>query len=133
MACWNRRATDPYGRWCGGRELESPAYPIRCRSLAREPSHSKLRIAVVMSDNPDPDICLLNVVKKMVREAMKVASSEAAGIEVEALWILNCVADSNLKLRKEVVPKIIRDLIIPRQDFIEIGLDPPVKSNFHGL
>ena len=29
MACRNRRATDPYGRWCGGRELKSPAYPIR--------------------------------------------------------------------------------------------------------
>ena len=28
MATRNRRATDPYGRWCGGRELESPAYPI---------------------------------------------------------------------------------------------------------
>jgi len=28
VATRNRRATDPYGRWCGGRELESPAYPI---------------------------------------------------------------------------------------------------------
>jgi len=28
VACWNRRATDPYGRWCGGRELKPPAYPI---------------------------------------------------------------------------------------------------------
>jgi hypothetical protein len=25
---WNRRATDPYGRWCGGWRLESPGYPI---------------------------------------------------------------------------------------------------------
>ncbi len=24
----NRRATDPYGRWCGGRGFNPPAYPI---------------------------------------------------------------------------------------------------------
>ena len=28
MTTRNRRVTDPYDRWCGGRELESPAYPI---------------------------------------------------------------------------------------------------------
>jgi len=24
----NRRGTDPYARWCGGRELITPGYPI---------------------------------------------------------------------------------------------------------
>jgi hypothetical protein len=28
VANWSRRATEPYGRWFGGRELETPAYPI---------------------------------------------------------------------------------------------------------
>jgi hypothetical protein len=28
VTCWNRRATDPYGRWCGGRGLNPSAYPI---------------------------------------------------------------------------------------------------------
>jgi len=28
VANWNRRVTDPYDRWCGGRELEPPDYPI---------------------------------------------------------------------------------------------------------
>jgi hypothetical protein len=29
MTARNRRVTDPYDRWCGGRELKPPAYPIR--------------------------------------------------------------------------------------------------------
>ena len=64
----------------------------------------------MMSYNPDPDTGLLDVVKKVVRKAMKIASSEAAGIEVKSLGILNCVPDSDLKLGKEIVPKFIRDL-----------------------
>ena len=43
MTFRNRRATDPYGRWCGGRELKPPAYPILSvrRTIGiREPSRS---------------------------------------------------------------------------------------------
>ncbi len=37
MAYWNRRATDPYGRWCGGRGLEPLAYPIEQSRFAAIP------------------------------------------------------------------------------------------------
>lgn len=36
MTTRNRRVTDPYDRWCGGRELESPAYPIRHLEIGHE-------------------------------------------------------------------------------------------------
>jgi len=98
-----------------------------------EPSQSKLRIPVMMSDNPNPDKGILNVVKKVVRKAMKIASSEATGIEVEPLWILNCFPYPNLKLSKEIVSKFIRDLIILLQSVIQISLDSSVKPSFHGL
>ncbi len=41
VACWNRRATDPYGRWCGGRELEPPAYPIGLLILSPELANAR--------------------------------------------------------------------------------------------
>jgi len=28
MITENRLGTDPYARWCGGRELATPGYPI---------------------------------------------------------------------------------------------------------
>jgi hypothetical protein len=35
----NRRATDPYGRWCGGPGLQSPAYPIMLLHILRARHH----------------------------------------------------------------------------------------------
>jgi hypothetical protein len=39
----------------------------------------------------------------MVREAVKIAASEAAPIEMEVLWVRNCLPDPDLKLRKEIL------------------------------
>jgi hypothetical protein len=53
MTARNRRVTDPYDRWCGGRELKPPAYPIREAILPALPNDGNDR-STALQPKPMP-------------------------------------------------------------------------------
>ncbi len=68
----------------------------------------------------------------MVGETMQITASESAPIEVEELGILNGFPNADVKLRKEILPELVRNLIILFQNRIQIRPNSLVKPNFHG-
>ena len=58
-----------------------------------------------MTEHPDPEVILANVVQEMVGEAVKITATKPASIKVEIPWILDGFANPDLELREEVVSK----------------------------
>jgi hypothetical protein len=56
-----------------------------------------------MSDDPHPDVVATDVVEKMVREAVEIASSQAGGVEVKEVRVRANLLDGRYKLREKVV------------------------------
>lgn len=48
----------------------------------------------------------MDIVQKMVREAVEVAATEATAIEVKEPRILNCFLNPELKLGEKIVTKL---------------------------
>ena len=48
-------------------------------------------------------------------------------------WVLKGFIEPDLKLRKKVFSKLIRDAVIFVEYLPQVRLDQPVKSNFHGV
>jgi len=68
----------------------------------------------------------------MVGKTMQIAAPKPAPIEVKEPGILNGFPDADVKPGKEILPKLVRNLIILFQNRIQIRLNSLVKSNFHG-
>ena len=85
-----------------------------------------------MPQHPNPDVLSANIVQEMVGETIQITASKSALIEVEEAGILNGFSDTDVKLREEVVPKLVRNLIILSQNLIQVRLNSLVKSSFHG-
>lgn len=59
-----------------------------------------------MAQYPDSDVVLVDIVQKMVRDAVEVAATEATAIEVKEPRILNCFLNPELKLGEKIVTKL---------------------------
>ncbi len=51
---------------------------------------------------------------------------------MEVLWVTSRFPGPDLKLRKEILTKLPRDSVVLTQDRIQVPLDVPVESRFHG-
>ena len=85
-----------------------------------------------MPEHPNPDEFPTDVVQEVIRKALEIAPPKSAPIKMEALGILGNPPDSDLKFRIEVLAKLIRHFAVLPQNLVQIRLNPPVESNFHG-
>ena len=86
---------------------------------------------MVVSEHPNPDIVSTDIVQKVVRKSLEIAAAKSASIKMKSFGIFNHACDSYLKFREEVLAKLIRNAVVPRQDFVQIRPNPPVEPNFH--
>jgi len=56
-----------------------------------------------MSNDPHPDVVATDVVEKVVREAVEIASSQAGGIEVKEAGVRANLLHGRHKLREKVI------------------------------
>jgi hypothetical protein len=56
-----------------------------------------------MSNDPDPDVIATDVVEKMVREAIEIASTRAGSIEVKEARVRANLLHGRHKLREKVI------------------------------
>ena len=85
-----------------------------------------------MSQHPNPDVLSANVVQEMVGETIQITTAKSAPIEVEEPGILNGFPNTDVKLGKEVVSKLVRNRIILPQNLFQIHPNSPVKPSLHG-
>jgi hypothetical protein len=81
-------------------------------SLASESARPKSGIAVIMAENPDPNVMPSNVVKEMVRKSLEVAAPETSMIEVKIFGIRLHFANAHLELGEKVVSKLERNRVV---------------------
>ena len=86
---------------------------------------------MVVPQHPNANKISANVVQEVVRKAIQITASKPTPIKMEPLRILDRFIDSNLKLRKEVLPKLAGNLIVLLQNLVQIRLNSPVESNIH--
>jgi hypothetical protein len=95
-------------------------------------SKSDSRIPLIVPNHPDSYRTARNVIKKMIRKSVEVASPQATRIEVEEPRAGACLSNANPELREEVVAQLFRDAVILLEDLVEVGLDTAVESSIHG-
>ena len=64
---------------------------------------------MVVSDNPDTNPSLLDIVKEMVGESFQVAAPQPIRVKMEEARIRTGLFDPNLELREKVVPERFRN------------------------
>jgi len=84
-----------------------------------------------MAHHPDSDVTTSYVIEEVIWEAIKVASPQTACVKMEKIRSLAHVPDPQLEFRKKIIPEPIGDLVIFRQDLIQVRLDSAVESNLH--
>ena len=72
-----------------------------------------------------------DVVQEVVRKAIQITPPKSAPVKMETPGILGNLAEPDLKLREKVLPKLMRDVIVLPQNFVQVRLNTPVESNFH--
>ena len=107
------------------------AAPSGSLVLTRESFQSEFRVSPVVSHHPNPDELISDVVQEMVREAVQIAAAKAAAIKMEILRVSEGFLDPNLKLCEKILSKLIRDVMIPLQNLIQVRLNSPVEPSFH--
>ena len=73
------------------------------RKLPIKALYSEGWFSFIVPEDPDPDAIIFNIVEKVEWEAMKVAASQAACIEVEEMRFCDCLAKSGHELLIEVI------------------------------
>lgn len=68
----------------------------------------------------------------MVRETIKVAAPQSAGVEVEKLGIGTCFPDADPELGEKIITQLFRSGIKLFEDFVEVRLNTAVKPSIHG-
>jgi len=58
-----------------------------------------------VTEHPDPEVILANVVQEMLGEPVKITATKPASIKVKIPRILDGFANPDLELREEVVSK----------------------------
>ena len=71
-----------------------------------------------MTEHPDADVLLTNVIQEMIGEPVKITAAKPASIKVEIPRVLNSFANPDLELREEVVSKLRRNLIVFFEDSV---------------
>lgn len=89
-------------------------------------------MSAVVAQHPNPDVLPSNIVQEMVRKTIQIAAPKSAPIKVKESRILGSFPDPNVKLGIKVIPKPKRNAIILPENHIQISLNLPVKSSFHG-
>lgn len=85
-----------------------------------------------MPNHPYADIILPHIVEEMVREAVKVAASHAAGVEVEKARVFSDLEQPRLKLGEKLFRKAVGKLAVSFQNYFQVSLDISMESNSHG-
>lgn len=85
-----------------------------------------------MPQHPDPDLSAADVVQEMIRESVEITASKPTPVKMEILGILDHLPDPDLKLREEVLAELSRHAVVTAQNHVQICLNTPVESNFHG-
>jgi hypothetical protein len=84
-------------------------------------------------DHPHAGIVALHVIEEMVGKAVEVTSPQPAGIKMEKVRVLGELEKPSLKLGEKILRKCVGDFAIFLHDFVQVCLDPLVKSNSHGI
>ena len=119
-------------RICKGETECSFARPHGSLSLFRKSFQSEFRVPSVVAHHPNPNQLSPDVVEEMVREAIHIAPAKPATIKMEILGICEGLLDSNLKLCEKILSKLIREVVLPFQNLVQVCLNSPVVPNFHG-
>lgn len=85
-----------------------------------------------MPHHPYPDVILPYIVEQMIRETVKVAAPQPAGIEMEKTWIFSNLEKPHLEFSKEIFREFFGNLRVFFQDVIQVFLDLFMKPNSHG-
>jgi hypothetical protein len=96
-----------------------------------ESSRSKARLAFVVTQDPYPDVAGSEVVKKMKRETLEIATPEATGVEVANVWIRDHLFNPRRELQKKRLREVRGYRPVVGQGGIHIRLHPAMKPNFH--
>lgn len=97
----------------------------------RESLQSMIWISPIVPEHPNPDIFSADVVQEVVRKSVEVAAPKSTAVKMETPRILDRLAEPDLKLREEVLSKLVRDVIVLPQDLLQVRMNTPVESNFH--
>ena len=84
-----------------------------------------------MPQHPNPDIFSADVVQEVVRKAVQITAPKSTPVKMETPGILDSLTEPDLKLREEVLPNLMRHLIVLLQNLVQVRLNTPVESNFH--
>ena len=100
-------------------------------SLFLEPLQPEIWIPAIVPQHPNPDIVSMDVVQKMVREAVQITATKSAPIKMEILRVSDSFPDSDLKLCEEILPKLMRNAVVLTRSLVQIRLNSPVEPSFH--
>jgi hypothetical protein len=84
-----------------------------------------------VANHPDPDVVSAEVVQKMIGKTLQITAPKTAPIKMVSPRALQNSADSDLKLREEVFPELLRDVIVLPQNFVQVRLNPLMKPKLH--
>lgn len=96
-----------------------------------ESSRSKARLTFVVTQDPYPDVAGSEVVKKMKRETLEIATPEATGVEVTDSWIRDPLLNPRREFQKNGLREIRGYPPVVGQGGVHIRLHPAMKPNFH--
>ena len=72
-----------------------------------------------------------DVVQKVVGKSLQITAPKAAPIKMVTPRVLDHPADSNLKLRVEILPELMRDIIVFHKNLVQVLLNPFVEPKLH--
>lgn len=75
-------------------------------------------MAALVPQHLNPDVFSVYVVQHVVRKAIEITAPQSAPIKMETPRIFGNLTDSDLKLRKEILPELARNLIVFPQDLV---------------
>lgn len=85
-----------------------------------------------MPEHPNSDLCASNVIQEMIGESIQIEAPKSTSVKMEILRVCNYLADPELKLREEILSELPRHSEVFVQDRVQVRLNTPVKSSFHG-
>ncbi len=86
---------------------------------------------MIMPDDPHSDHLTPDIIQKVIRETIEIASPQTRSIEVEEAGIRTGLRNAQSELSKEVIPQLFRNGVISCENLVEINLYATVKSNVH--
>ena len=86
---------------------------------------------MVVAHDPYPDSTEPNVVKEVVRKSIQVAPPQATRVEMEERRHLRNLSNAQLKFSEKIFPELLGELVILRQNLVQVRLNPAVEPNLH--